>query len=194
MCSTGAAEANFTSFPECYAAARSTRAFDSFAPQEPKVLKSERFTIRFDDLENGWLTVRIKQGNAEYTFFPSHVPYDSIRELTDGLGNLLLGDTQATVHWNDEPIEHEFVFDKTGNELSFRVLLLNETRLGKQPEEVFGLQGTLYEIIRPFWVALRDLETRYPAEEYQRRWREPFPVNEMRVLTAHFEKLKRAQV
>lgn len=155
--------------------------------------RSERFNIRFDDLENGWLTVRLKNGDQEYTFIPSHVPYDSIRELADGLGNLLLGYTQTKARWNDEPVEHEFVFDKTGNQLSFQVMLLNERRLGKQPEEVFAIQGTLYEIIRPFWAALRDLETRYPAEEYQRRWREPFPVKEMRVLTAQFEKLKQAQ-
>ncbi len=155
--------------------------------------RSERFTIKFDDLADGWLTVRLKEGNQEYTFFPSHVPYDSIQELADGLGNLLLGYLQAKTRWNDEPVEHEFVFDKTENQLSFRVRLLNETRLGKQPEEVFATHGTLYQIIRPFWVALRDLETRYSAEEYQRRWQEPFPVNEMRVLTAQFEKLKQAQ-
>ena len=158
-----------------------------------KVNRSERFTIKLDDLADGWLTVRLKEGNQEYTFFPSHVPYDSIRELADGLGNLLSGYTQAKTRWNDEPAEHEFLFDKADNELSFRVMLLNETRLGKQPEEVFATQGTLYGIIRPFWVTLRDLETRYPAEEYQHRWREPFPVNEMRLLTTQFEKLKQAQ-
>jgi hypothetical protein len=167
--------------------------FDSYALQEPKVNRNERFKIRFDDLENGWLTVRLKNGDQEYTFIPSHVPSDSIRELADGLGNLLLGYTQTKARWNDEPVEHEFVFDKRGSQLSFRVMLLKETRLGKQSEEVIATQGTLYDIIRTFWVALRDLETRYPAEEYQQRWREPFPFNEMRLLTAQFEKLKQAQ-
>lgn len=157
------------------------------------MIRSERFTIRFDDLENGWLTVRLEKGEQKYMFVPSHVPYDSIQELADGLGNLLSGYTEAKVRWNDEPVEHEFFFDKTETALFFKVVLLHETRFGKQPEEVFAMQGTLYQIIRPFWVALRDLETRYSTEEYQQRWRELFPVNEMRLLTAQYEKLKQAQ-
>lgn len=155
--------------------------------------RNERFKIQFDGPEHGWMTVQLKHRNQQYTFAPSHVPYDSIQELTDGLGNLLSGYTQVKTRWNDEPIEHEFVFVTTGHQLSFQVLQLNETRAGKQPEKVFATEGTIYEIIRPFWVALRDLETRYPAEEYQRRWREPFPAHEMRHFTEQLKKLKQEQ-
>lgn len=134
----------------------------------------------------------MEAGDKEYTFCPSHIPYDSIRELTDGLGNLFSGRSPVKVRWNDEPVVHEFIFDKTENELDFRVLLINETLFGKDREEVFSISGNLYEVIRPFWVALRDLESRYSLDEYQHRWRSPFPVREMQHFIKTFRDLKKS--
>ncbi len=154
--------------------------------------QSNYFKIYFGELAAGWLTVTLESHEQEYTFNPSHVPYDSIQELADGLGNLLSTNTHAKVRWNDEPVEHEFCFTNKDNQVEFSVIRYNGNRRS-QPERVFTAQGTTYSIIRAFWMALRDLETRYSLDEYRERWREPFPVTEMTFLNNQFQKLKAAQ-
>jgi hypothetical protein len=154
--------------------------------------QSNRFKIHFGELAAGWLLVTLENHEQEYCFNPSHVPYDSIQELVDGLGNLLSGNTDAKVRWNDEPVEHEFRFTKKSDEFEFLVIRFNGTQRD-QPEKVFTTQGTAYSIMRTFWMALRDLETRYSLDEYRERWREPFPVREMSFFTNQFQKLKAAQ-
>jgi hypothetical protein len=149
----------------------------------------ERFKVRLDLGDSG-AEVELSVGENRYSFLPTHVAYDSIRDLVDALGNLLSGYAQVNVRWNDEPAEHEFVFEKSGDQADFKVYFLKNTLLGLEREEVFATRGTVYEIIRPFWKALRDLEGRYTAEEFLRRWREPFPTNEMRHFNQRFEKLK----
>jgi hypothetical protein len=127
------------------------------------MVNSHKLTVEFDGPQAGWLTVKLDAEDQGYEFWPSHVPYDSISELVNALLNILDNRKNAVVHWNDEPVEH----------------LLH----GAIPEEVFCFNGTLYEVIRPFWKALRDMETRQSYAEYEKQWREPFPEHEMDDLT-----------
>ena len=155
--------------------------------------RDNNLQVNFLELADRWITVELKTGEMQYKFFPSHLPYDSMRELADGLGNLLSRETQVIARWNDEPVEHEFAFTKTGEQIELKVYLVKATSFGKQREEVFAVTSAAYAIIRPFWKALRELETRYSSEEYLQRLRYSFPTNEMSYFTQQFEKLKLTQ-
>lgn len=140
--------------------------------------------------ESGWLRVELSLDDQVYKFHPSYVPYDSITELVSALLKILTGYDKAIVRWNDEPVEREFVFDVAGERIDFRVYLINETAIEKQREEVFSFSGSVYEVIRPFWKALRDMESMQSLEEYEKQWHRPFPEREIMELTKRVKKMK----
>ncbi|HEU4386235.1 MAG TPA: hypothetical protein VFV34_00460 [Blastocatellia bacterium] len=152
--------------------------------------KSERLKIELDQPESGWLRVELAFGDQKYSFFPSHVPYDSVTELANALLKILDGYDKALVHWNDEPVEHEFVFEPEGNQIDFRAYIINERTFGKEREQVFRFSGNTNDVVWPFWKALRDLESRQSKEEYEKQWREPFPEREMLELTNRVKELR----
>jgi hypothetical protein len=140
---------------------------------------SHRLRIDLDRPISGWLKVELSFGDQNYSFIPSHVPYDSISELVKALLQTLDGYDNSIVRWNDEPLEHEFVFEPKGNQAEFRVLVITETANGKEREQVFTFLGSIYDLVWPFWKALRDMESRRSKREYEKEWREPFPEREM---------------
>jgi hypothetical protein len=56
---------------------------------------------------------------------------------------------------------------------------------------LFEIQGTFAEICLPFWRALRNLQTRFSGDEFQLRWRHPFPGSGMQKLSANLGHLSR---
>lgn len=97
---------------------------------------------------------------------------------------------KAIVRWNDEPVEHEFIFEPKGDQVEFRVFLINETVAGKRPGQVFIFTDSIYGVVWPSWKALRDMESRQSREEYEKQWREPFPEREMIELTNRVKELR----
>jgi hypothetical protein len=118
------------------------------------------------------------------------VPYDSISELANALLGTLDGYKRNIVHWNDEPVEHEFVFALSNSNVDFTVYRIREVIEGKVRDQVFSFSGSIYDVIWPFWKALREMESRLSKEEYERQWREPFPARETAELGKRIRKLK----
>lgn len=146
--------------------------------------------IDFDRPENGWLKVDLSFDNQNYSFYPSHVPYDSISELVTALLKILDGYDKSLVRWNDEPVEHEFVFERVADQIEFRVCLINKSVVGKERKHVFMFNGVTHVVVWPFWKALRDMESRQSKEEYEKQWRAPFPAREIVELTKRVKELK----
>lgn len=156
--------------------------------------KLQRLRIDLDRPVSGWLKVELGSGDQNYIFYPSHVPYDSIRELVDALLKILDGDDKAIVRWNDEPVEHEFVFEPKGDQVDFRVYLINLAVIAKERVQVFLFNDAIQNVVGQFWKALRAMESRQSYEEYEKQWREPFPVREMTELTKRVKELKEKAV
>lgn len=152
--------------------------------------KSQRLKVDLDRPENGWLIVELASGDQQYSFHPSYIPYDSITELVNALLKTLDGYDKAIVRWNDEPVEHEFAFEPKGDQVDFRAYIINEMVFGKEQEQVFEFSGTTYEVVWPFWKALRDMESRQSRREYEKQWREPFPERGMVELTRRIKEMK----
>jgi hypothetical protein len=154
--------------------------------------KSQRLRINLDPPKSGWTGVELSFADHKYSFYPSHVPYDSISDLVNALLKTLDGYDKAIVHWNDEPAKHEFVFEPRGDQIDFRVYLETKTLVEKKQEQVFMFTGTTYDVVWPFWKALRDIQSRQSMQEYEEQWREPFPVRQMVELTRRIKELKRS--
>ncbi|HYX72831.1 MAG TPA: hypothetical protein VE732_08670 [Nitrososphaera sp.] len=141
--------------------------------------------------EAGWTTVTLSAGEGNYQFFPSHVPYDSVSELVNALLKILDGYPEAIVRWNDEPVEHEFVFVSECEQVNFTVYeIIDSIVAGKMRDEKFAFSGPRSDVLRPFWKGLRDMQSKQNLKEYERQWREPFPEREMFELTQRIKELK----
>jgi hypothetical protein len=114
-----------------------------------------------------------------YEFFPSDVPIDSIGELIKAMLEVLNGNNQSKVYWNDEPVEHNFIFTVENEVCNFKVYEVFESVAGKNLKERFSFNGTKYEVLRPFWKALCDMKSKQSLDEYEKHWGKPFPTNEM---------------
>jgi len=149
-----------------------------------------KLKVSFDGPQYGWLTISFSVREEILQVSVEHVPYDVVTELADGLHDLLCGHPDAVARGNDGPIEYQFVFEQEGNLIRFEVIVDHETLAGKTQETLFVFSDALYQLVRPFWKALRDLETRLPMTEYEAQWRETFPKREMSLLTEKIREKK----
>jgi hypothetical protein len=137
------------------------------------------FTALLEGPESGWLTVTLEDPHKTYTFWPSHVPYDSVRLLASALLSVLER-RDAVVPWNDEPTEHEFLFSVSQDRVDLTVVVLRRLQHGEVVREpVFNVSGTARDVVWPLWRALREVESKVTPDEYLRQWREPFPQAEV---------------
>ena len=149
-----------------------------------------RLEVSFDGPLHGWLAISFCSGEKTFQLSVEHVPFDVVTELADGLHDLLCGHPSAVARGNDGPIEYQFVFEREGALAKFEVVVSYEKLAGKTRETLFVFSDDLYQLARPFWKALRDLETRLPMTEYDAQWREAFPVREMSLLTEKIREKK----
>jgi len=149
-----------------------------------------KLKVSFDEPEHGWIEITMSADDEQFMLIPSHVPYDSITELTVALNKILEGYSEATVRWNEEPAEYEFVFRVSDGSLNLDVYEVISVQGGIRRNSVFNFIGPRDQLLISFWRALRELQGRYDPAEYERRWKEPFPTREMEVLTQRMRALK----
>jgi hypothetical protein len=142
-----------------------------------------KLRVSFDGPQQGWLTISFGFGEEIFRLSVEHVPFDVVTELANGLHDLLCGHPSAIARGTDGPIEYQLVFGQEGNAIKFEVVASYEMLAGKTRETLFVFSDALHRLVRPFWKALRDLETRLPMTEYEAQWREAFPMREMSLLT-----------
>ena len=150
-----------------------------------------KLKVEFAAPEHGWTVVNLYAGHNSYQFVPSYVPYDSFGELLKALLNIIDGAPQAVVRWNDEPVEHKFVFSSDGKHVNFKVYeIIKSVIAGNVDQERFSFVGSLYNVLRPFWKGLRDMQSRQSAEELKRHWQRSFPESEISELTVKLKRLE----
>src|SRR5215813_11356440 len=133
-----------------------------------------KLKVSFDEPEHGWIEITMSADDEQFMLIPSHVPYDSITELAVALNKILEGYSEATVRWNEEPAEYEFVFRVNEGFLTLDVYEVDVVQGGIRRNSIFNFSGALDQSLISFWRALRELQGRYDPSDYQRRWNEPF--------------------
>lgn len=114
----------------------------------------------------------------------SHI-YDCFSPLTHALHKLLDKQVEITVTLLGEPIEYDLRFNRIGDVV---ILAIDEfpdrKRDSFEAKRLLSTSGTYAEICVPFWRALRALQGRLSKDEIETRWKEPFPTQELNLLTA----------
>lgn len=147
-------------------------------------MEKSKFKIEIQIVGFGWLAVLLEYGDEKYEFSPSFVPYDSIYELTMSVYRIITNFDEATSHWNDEPIEHEINLIKSNDLYFLEVIRVSEGTFGLDKTKIFQAKGSLKELIKPIWRALRKLES---VKGYAESIRYPFPKSELKKITEIFK-------
>ena len=135
------------------------------------------------------MSLRLRSGDErQLVLGVSHAPYDSLRDLIEGLSSLLAGVGQSVVRvrWNCEPEEYDFLFlgADGSDSVAFEVIRYPDHRRREDASSVvFTHTGSRREICEAFWKETCGLQTRCDEDAFSRNWRNPFPLEEMRRLT-----------
>ena len=107
--------------------------------------------------EHGWVNIKISHNEIEIEFESSDVPNNPILELILAIESTLNG-IDASVWWHLEPGGYYFKFTILGSELALEVLYSTNS-VESQAQSVLVVNGSYYELLIPFWRALRKFET-----------------------------------
>ncbi|HEU4596840.1 MAG TPA: hypothetical protein VFS10_17015 [Pyrinomonadaceae bacterium] len=150
---------------------------------------SEKFSVSMESPQSGWMSLRLRAGAREFVAVVSHQPYDSLRELIEALVSLLGGARAATVRWNAEPEEYDFVLKAEGEDrVSLRVVHhQGHRREASRARAVFTCRASRVELCLPFWRELSEMSERSETDVFEQNWRRKFPRRELRRLTDAFK-------
>lgn len=145
----------------------------------------DKLKVSFGEPAHGWIEVTLQYGEASLGFSASYV-YNGFFPLAEALLRLQDASGEVTVAWQCEPAEYEFQFARHDDVVTLQVLLFPDTRRSvfDIPEPRLSVAGSYDEVCLPFWRALRQLQGRFPEQEWETHWQDPFPTRELEILTA----------
>jgi hypothetical protein len=150
-------------------------------------MAARAFHVDLDDPDHGWQGIDIRAAGEVLTESFSYI-YPSLDDLCGALDDALRGFASRPVVFLLEPAELVLEIRPAEPPAStVRVLLHADGRHARAPEELLTYTGPTREIVRAFWLALRRLETRFPPEEYARRYRREFPSRAVAALSARLK-------
>lgn len=150
------------------------------------VKEHRKMKVWFGTPQHGWMELTIVADDETFSTTISHIPYDSLSDLTKALLTLLEGIDYNVVTLNTEPTEYEIRFERLPDEDMIQMTILrypDSRRVNNTGNVEFSLKESCADICLPFWRALRDLQSRVPLEEFKQHWSPGFPASDMQVLT-----------
>ena len=139
--------------------------------------------VSLESPQSGWMSLGLSDGEQNLAFVAAHKPYDSVRDLIEGLSALLAGAGDVTVKWNAEPEGYDLHLSCDGVQVELEVVRYPDRRPARAGRSVFTARGAALDVILPIWRALRDLRRRVSDDEFAKNWRREFPEAELRRLT-----------
>jgi hypothetical protein len=156
---------------------------------------SQPLRVSMESPQSGWMSLSLKAGEASLLMVAAYAPYDSLRDLIEGLSAMLTGSDSMTVRWNCEPEEFDFRMTARGGGsagVEFEAIrYADHRRRQKDSRTVFALRGSKMDVCLPFWRALRDLQRRVSTDVFESNWKRAFPHRELQQLTRLIRTLKR---
>ena len=123
--------------------------------------------------EHGWVPVSVEHNSNKIEFHGSDVPNNPIQDLNDALYKITSGET-SEVWWHLEPAGYFFIFEKSNNKITLRVLYADDYEIS-EAKEVMKVEGSLESVIIPMWRGLKEFLSYNPTEPH---WPE-VPTNEI---------------
>ena len=132
--------------------------------------------VKFDDPKAGWIGFKVSACEQEFSASVSYTPNDFLFQLASAVSLALQGQAGvAAAH--TEPLWYDFAFTPnrdTGAIVLDIVEYVSFPR--KRGKTLFSFEAQPLRIARPFYKALRDIETRLTVEEYRQAMRVNFPT------------------
>lgn len=144
-----------------------------------------KLKITFEEPNIGTVWLTLTSGTESVAISATYI-YDSFYQLVDALLRIRSGPGQAAVAWMCEPSEYEMQFCRETDNIRLDVVWFHgsERSVYKQGQVEMSVTGSFDEVCLPFWRALRELQGRLPAADFEARWGTPFPTRELDLLTA----------
>ncbi len=138
--------------------------------------------VRLDGISTGWMNLRLHDGEHQWDWCVSAVPYDSLGELVISLLTLLrTPQVTTTTQWNMEPAELEFRFARQHDAAQLTVYRYPDARRAHDLQvHLTDIQASYGALVRPFWRALRRLEA---TPRLRVNWPHPFPTTQLQHVT-----------
>jgi hypothetical protein len=139
--------------------------------------------IIFGSASAGWLPVKVMAERQELSFSVSYTPNDFLSELVGALSGALTYDGTYVATINEEPVLSSWTFRRASHTVAFAIATDVGRGMPLRSRKLLEHLGQPLPIVLPFWRALRELESRQPAQHFEARWRRPFPSVELEKLT-----------
>lgn len=148
-------------------------------------------TVEFESPENGWMRLRIAHVDAEFSVVASCTPYDSVGDLVHAICQVAKGLDEVVVRWSVEPGEYDLRFLSESDRTSVTVTSFPaHARVKGTGQLDFQAHGSRLEVCLAFWRALRRLESRITAADFEREWGHPFQTDKLGDLTRTMDRMK----
>jgi hypothetical protein len=145
--------------------------------------------VQFTNPDAGWMDMTIRADGRVIKLAASYV-FDTVGELVESLHAITTGETLRSIRFLEEPDLYEMAFECEDCG-TIRVEIFRSTlsrrRLGAA---VFEARGNALKVHLAFWRALRSLQTRFSAKDFERRWGHAFPEARMAQLGANLGRMK----
>ena len=140
---------------------------------------SEKFEVSFNSPQCGWMSVGFAAGEKEFHTTTAAAPHkgalsELLNILTESLGT---EDFERKLKWNRNPEAFDFVFRKSGKDLTFEIAEF-PTERREISETVFTHSGDSKEICQAFFTTFQQLYNERNDDEFEQNWHQPFPLKE----------------
>lgn len=129
----------------------------------------------------------ISDNQTVLTDYISYTPYETFGNLVDALDMLYSNELlsiEKIVVMNTEPLEYELKFYKNGIDIVLDVYKYPDFRRVKNTGiYLFSINGDYERVCKPFWRALRNMQSLYTSEELNHRWHREFPSRALNELS-----------
>ena len=144
-----------------------------------------KLRVTFENPDAGTVWFTLASGSESVAISATYI-YNSFYQLADALHRIRAAPGQATVVWMCEPSEYEMQFCREADIIRLEVVWFpgSERSVFKPGQVEMSMTGSYDEVCLPFWRALRELQGRLPASDFEARWGDPFPSRELELLTA----------
>jgi len=150
---------------------------------------NDSLQVSLESPQHGFMSLRLSSSTERFVAVVAHEPYNSLTALIDVLSTALGGDCDASVRWNGEPEEYDFILAVHGDSILLTIVRYpDHRRLVETSSIVFSFRGSKLDVCRPFWKELRDLQSRTTQDEFDRQWRREFPEQQLQRLTKQIER------
>ena len=148
-----------------------------------KKRKKAELDIQFNNLHDGQVEIFVRYDYEKLKFKATYGSSDPIGDLVYCLLKILDTGRRSAMIWSSNPYNYEFIFESSSDVLQLKMRQFANVKSGGTFNiSTLAVQGTAYQIFRPFWKALRDLEANQLLVKYERATGKQFPINELRRL------------